>query len=80
MQNICEKEIEYPVEQIESDIYYIEDIKSVNEIIAKLLINQKRKSLRFRIDYSSEMIINKNYHNHNHNTMQRFNKNYTPGI
>lgn len=74
MQNICEKEIEYPVEQIESDIYYIEDIKSADEIIAKSLINQKRESLRFRIDYSSEMIINKKLTKkyHNHNTVQRF--------
>lgn len=64
------KEVECPVEQIENDIYYIEDIKFANEIIAKSLINQKRESLRFRIDHSSEMIINKNYHNHN--TRQNF--------
>ncbi len=68
MSNVDEKEIKEltkcPVEQIESDdrdIYYIEDIPFANEIIAKSTKNKKSKSLKFNIDYSSEMIIDRNY-------------------
>lgn len=51
------------VKQINNDnrnIYCIEDIKFADEIITKSQTNKKCKSLRFRIDYSSKMIIEKN--------------------
>ena len=67
MSNVDKKEIKKftkcPIEQDKNDdrdIYYIEDIKFADEIIAKSSKNQKSKSLRFKIDYSSEMSINKN--------------------